>query len=441
MGKSSKILLALCASFPLMAQAPSLTFYGVLDAGVAHLSHTLDFDSYHPVSVNPFPSKGPGSATGMFNGGLSQTRIGVKGSTDLGDDWKALFTLESAIDIPSGNVSNAAIGNAQSKTVSNTIANNVGMYMTADSAISGQLFNRGAYFGVSHPTYGTLTIGRQQSLMLDAIPGYDALGGAQLFTPIGFSGTYGGGGATDNSRVDDAIKYRIKAGDFNLSMLYKVSGVSGSSSARGANQISLTYEHGAFGILAAYQTYKDAFSMGTPNGTTQPLGTLALTAFDNKSIWLGARYKAGPVLITAGYQKLAFTNPSDPIEAAGTTSYYGQVVSAVNVMPYTLNGSGREKDQNIWWLGAAWEVTPAFSVAASYYDLSQDDWSQGSILTADAGKKSGTQKYTSLLLDYKFTRAFDVYLACMSSKYADALAVGYVNPTNLVTGLGMRYKF
>jgi hypothetical protein len=29
----------------------------------------------------------------------------------------------------------------------------------------------------------------------------------------------------------------------------------------------------------------------------------------------------------------------------------------------------------------------------------------------------------------------------MSSKYADALAVGYVNPTNLVTGLGMRYKF
>jgi predicted porin len=378
----------------------------------------------------------------MFNGGLSQSRIGVKGSTDLADDWKALFTLESAINIPNGNVSNAAIGNAQSKTVSNTIANNVGMYMTADSAISGQLFNRGAYFGVSHPTYGTFTIGRQQSLMLDAIPGYDALGGAQLFTPIGFSGTYGGGGATDNSRVDNTLKYRLKAGDFSLALLHKIGGVSGSSTAKGSDQISLAYEHGAFGLLAAYQTYKDAFSMGTPAATAaQPLGTIVLTAFDTKSAWLGARYKAGPVLITAGYQKMAFTNPSDPIEAAGTTSYYGQVVSAVNVTPYTLNGAGQETDQNIWWLGAAWEVTPAFTVAASYYDLKQDDWSQGSTLAADAGKKSGTQKYTSLLLDYKFTRAFDVYLACMSSKYADALAVGYVNPTNLVTGLGMRYKF
>jgi general bacterial porin, GBP family len=441
MGKTSKTLLALCVGAPLLAQAPSLTFYGVLDAGVAHLSHTLDFDSYHPVSVNPFPSKGPDSATGMFNGGLSQTRIGVKGSTDLLDDWKAIFTLESAINLSSGNVSNAAIGNAQSKTASNTIANNQGIFMSADSAISGQLFNRGAFIGLSNLTYGTLTIGHQQSLMLDAIPGYDALGGAQLFTPIGFSGTYGGGGATDNSRVDDAIKYRLKAGDFSLALLHKVSGVSGSSSAKGSDQICVAYESGNFGILAAYQAYKDAFSMGTPNGTTQPLGTLALTAFDTKSTWLGARYKAGPVLITAGYQKMAFTNPSDPVEDAGTTSYYGQVVSAVNVTPYTLNGAGQEKDQSIWWLGAAWDVTQAFTVAASYYDLKQDDWSQGSTLAADAGKKSGTQKYTSILLDYKVTRAFDAYLACMSSKYADALAVGYVDPSNVVTGLGMRYKF
>ncbi|HJV48878.1 MAG TPA: porin [Geothrix sp.] len=445
MKKSTLTTLALCAGAPLFAQTPSVSVYGILDAGVANVSNTLDFDSYHPVGVNPNPVKAVHSATGMFNGGISQTRIGIKASTDLVNGWKAIATLESAINIPSGQVSNAALGIAQSKPVGTTAAN----YMTADSSISGQLFNRGAFFGVSHPVYGTITMGRQMSLMLEAIPGYDALQGAQLFTPIGFSGGYGGGGATDNSRIDSAIKYRVKVGDFSIGALHKVSGAAGSPSARAAEQINVAYESGPFGVLVAYQSYNDAFVTGAGAAA----GQLALTAQDTKSTWVAARYKVGPVLITGGYQSLQFSNPSNPADDLGTTSWYGQVVSSVAVTPYTIAGVEQDKKQNLWWLGACWDVTSDFSAAVSYYSLKQDDFSQGTYnpATLSNAKGPGTTKFISALLDYKITKAFDAYLGFMNAKNADALASGmvagspgYVNgysDSNTTIGLGIRYKF
>jgi len=99
MKKSSLILLALCAGAPLMAQTPNVTFYGVLDAGVAHVQHSLDFSDQFPVSTNPFPQKSTNGATGMFNGGLSQNRVGVKVSTDLTDGWNAFLQLETAFNL------------------------------------------------------------------------------------------------------------------------------------------------------------------------------------------------------------------------------------------------------------------------------------------------------------------------------------------------------
>ena len=81
--------------------------------------------------------------------------------------------------------------------------------MSADSAISGQMINRGAYVGLSSNTWGTLTAGRQQSFFLDNIAIFDPMMDSQAFSPIGISGKYGAGGSTDDSRVDNGVKYRI----------------------------------------------------------------------------------------------------------------------------------------------------------------------------------------------------------------------------------------
>ena len=465
MKKTTLLMLAICASAPMFAESAgtiqlskdsSVTFYGTLDAGVAEVSHSLNFDSDHPVAINPTATKtGNTSATGMFNGGISQSRIGVKGDTVLPcGDWKALFLLESAINVPSGNVSNAALSMAQNKSA--------GPNMSADSAISGQLFARGAYFGVSSATYGTLTLGRHTSFMLDVVPGYDALQGAQLFTPIGFSGSYGGGGATDDSREDNSVKYRVKVGDFNFGFLHKFGGVSGASSAQSANQLIFGYEKKlsdtqSFGIQAIYQANTDAFSVSnpadtaatvtvtTPTGTTvistiaQPLGTLALTAEDTKSYMVVGRYTIGQWAFKAGIQKQEITDPSNPT-FDGLTSLYGQVVSAVKTTAYNIGGAEVEKDLNVFWLGVAYDVTPKLNLAVSYYHIAQNDFSNGTG-AANPGDVSGTSTYKSFLVDYRFSKAFDVYLGYMNNELSGGMAAGYLNPSNTVTGLGARYTF
>ena len=63
---------------------------------------------------------------------------------------------------------------------------------------------------VYRPThFGTLTFGRQRSLGTDAMLLYDPAGGSYAFSYIGYNGTMAGGGDTENSRWDDAVKYRL----------------------------------------------------------------------------------------------------------------------------------------------------------------------------------------------------------------------------------------
>ena len=412
MTKTSLLLLALAAGAPLLAQAPgltmtagdsSVTLYGILDAGVATVSHTLDFNEVFPASVNPTITRfGDSSATGVINGGISPTRWGIKGSTSLGAGWKAIFTLESAFNLPSGQVSNAAQGLAQNyagKATSST-GQTIGsaQSVSADSSVSGQLFNRGAYVGVASEKYGQLTIGRQQSLMLDTIPSYDALG----------------------------------------------------------------YEKGNFGVVFVYQSFQDATTVGNPSGgalsaaqiaaglTVQPIaGTIAATFYDTKNTNLVARYKVGPVWIKGGWQSLKYTNPSDPITDLNTTALYGQVISSWSVTPYTVNGMQATKTLTVTWLGAAWDVTSKFNVAASYYKVHQGDYSNGIVSPAGTKYSAGDTTYTSLLLDYTFTKAFDAYAGFMSVSAnggmilanASGAAVPYLNDSNSIMGLGIRYRF
>ena len=480
----SLTVLALCAGIPMLAQTPGLTaakgdtevtVYGILDVGVGTVAHSFGFDPNFPVGVNPQAIKfADTSATGMFNGGISQTRWGIKGSTGLTDGWKAVFTLEGAINVPSGAVSNGALGLSQNYASSATVASSG---TSADTAINGQLFSRGAYFGISSDTYGTLTAGRHMSFMLETIPGYDALQGAQIFTPIGFSGSYGGGGATDSSRVDNALRYKLKVGDVNVALMHKFGGATGSSTARSANEFQLGYEHGPFGIQFIYQKFEDTTSVAnnetvtkttstTLNTSGLPLqagdtpmvtyavtanqGTVKVTYYDTTSIMLAARYQIGHLGIKAGYTKEQFTNPSNPVLDANTTSIYGINVSAVSVTPYTIAqytnasevvvpGTTVEKDITVYWLGAVYDFTPKLSFALGYYNVKQNDFSNGNAaLTADV---SGTSKFTSALLDYKWTKAFDVYAGYMKNDVSGGLAAGYLHTDNNIMGFGARFKF
>ena len=443
MKKTSNLLLALCVGAPLLAQAPGVSVYGILDTGVAHVDHALNFSDDFVVGTNPQLAKGVRTGTtGLFNGGLSGTRVGLKGSADLVDGWKAIFTLESAIHLGTGRINDAT----------ESLAQNGGKSTSAGSAVSGQLFARGAFAGISHETYGTLTFGRQQALLLDIMPGYDANGFAQLFTPVGFAGSFAGGGVTENSRVDNSVKYRVKFSGLTVSALYKIAGTKGpdATAATGASQVTLEYAQGPFGVYAGYQSLRNGVTF-----SANVAGSVKATVLDTTTTNLGAKYKIGSVLVAVGYQKIQFEDPSagdaayylglNPVAPATLTNQfaYGQQIGS-----YTVNSIGpNAKEQTLLSLTAAWDVTAKFKLSAGYYHVGINDYSVNAPTSA---KGSQVNAYTSLIADYAVTKAFDAYLGLMSVKasgHAINLANGWIGADgydttkNSTYGFGLRYKF
>ena len=78
------------------------------------------------------------------------------------------------------------------------------------------MFNNAAYFGISSPTYGTFTMGRQSALTSDLIVNYDPLSGSNSWSVITFQGANGGGGDTENRIYDNSYEYRVSIGPVRL---------------------------------------------------------------------------------------------------------------------------------------------------------------------------------------------------------------------------------
>jgi predicted porin len=439
----------------------SLTMYGILDMGLGHVAHGATLASDYSATTDPRPVKAATKpVTGAINGGLSGPRLGFKGQTKVTDDVNAVFTLEMALNIISGQVSNGAQSLAQniSGSPDGTLTHPNAGEVNSDSSLSGQLFGRQANFGLDSKTWGTLLLGRNSNLFSDITSSYDALNGAQLFSLLGYSSTYGGsGGATDLTRMDSSVKYRVKLADvFTLGALHKFGGVSGDASARGVDELMAAYEEGPFGVSFVYENAKDATSVAnymtlvqtqpTPNpGTgswTNNYGTtadqVAVTFYDIKTWQLAARYKIGAFNIKGGYQYQQISDPSDPASDATMTSIYGQMVGQVITNKLFVNGAEQTKKLTVTWLGVSYDVTSAFNVAVGYYGIHQDDFSNG---TSTAADKAGNAKFGSLLLDYKFSKQLDGYAGYMNTQYTMGLAAGYPLASNNVFGMGLRYSF
>lgn len=107
------------------ANAQTVTVYGILDLAVERLTH---------VNANG------DSVTRMPNlTGTVPSRLGLRGSEDLGDGWQALFSLESGLAVDSGSFNNG-----------------------------GRMWGRAAYVGVSGPM-GRITFGRQTTMTVLAV--------------------------------------------------------------------------------------------------------------------------------------------------------------------------------------------------------------------------------------------------------------------------------
>src|SRR5262249_23308009 len=147
----------------------------------AYHSHGVPFNAYYPNGVEELISKNSnGWRYTLLPNGLGQSHIGVKGIEPIGGDWSFIFNLQTGLDPYS-----LQLANGPKSLVQNNLSALEFQSANGDSSRAGQIFNTVAYGGVSNPVFGTLTVGRQDSLILDGLGYYDAMGSAPAFSVIG----------------------------------------------------------------------------------------------------------------------------------------------------------------------------------------------------------------------------------------------------------------
>ncbi|MDE1989599.1 MAG: porin [Betaproteobacteria bacterium] len=435
--KKSLFALAALGAVSGVAHA-DVTLYGILDAGIVQMTNAGNISPNFVTGA--VPTGGPynkiGTTVGMMNGGESQTRWGIRGSEDLGNGNKAFFQLESAINLGSGTLGTSGLAGAgcvagsKTCTFANGSAAQNANAMVADTSLNGQLFGRNAYVGLSNHDLGALTLGRQNSLQLDVITatggGYDPVN-AQMFSPINFSGFYGGGGETDNARVDSAVKYANKFGNVNVNVLYGFGGMANSSSARSNVQANIGYEADRFGVQLTSQVAKDTTGIN-PNPNPN---TVNVTFVDLTSYMATLRYRViDPLTLRAGYERVEISAPSNPAADLTMSQIYG----------YTIGNPGTgslyndaQKNINVYWIGGNYEFSQAWKLSVGYYDAETPAWGTHG---------SGTDKYISALVDYNLSKRTNLYAGWMQDKKSGtSLAYPSSIDTYQTYGIGIRHKF
>jgi predicted porin len=402
----------------------SLDVYGILDVGVGTLEHSYGGSDVFASTVNPYNlNSSPNSFSGLYSGGISMSRWGLKGDADLGSGMKAFFKLESAVNVISGVLAN----NGQS------IYNDLGGLKTANgaSAIDGQLFSRAAYVGFSHPLLGSLEGGRTTNLSLDQVAEYDPVQAALLYSPLGFSGGIGGGlGATENSRLDDSLKYENKIGPVGVGLQYKLKGSQFDQAAGFGYVAMLAYSAGPVSFKGTFSEITNAVAWATQySNVVTPDPNLQIE--NTRGYMLSALYKLGTVAtIKAGYEYLSITAPSNT-HLTDIQQYFGLT------LPNPAANAGGQQHFGVLWVGGDYKFTPAFDLGIGWYDINTDN-------APEVGKEYLANAY-SALADYSFNKSFDTYAGAMLLSYSgaglDHKAPILAYSSNAMYGVGLRFRF
>jgi predicted porin len=417
-----------------------ITLYGVIDIGVQYDTHSAPFTPFRPsASGNIVRQNSQQSVTGLTPSNMGQSRVGLQGIEPLNDDFSAVFQIETFFNPQSGEIADSlqslAVNNGRSLSAQ-TVA--------VDGSSAGQAFQT-AWVGFKSARFGTLTFGRQTTLLLDGTIKYDPNYNATAFGLLGASNTYSGGGAQEDNRLDSTLKYTLNVDPVHVGALYKFSDANGSANT--AAQADFGVQYAGASIDAYYSKENSAITATflTAAQVTQlpALGfsisnSLAATISDNTAYALMALYKFDPLKFFAGYEHIEYANPHTPL-SAGFNDIGDYVLAFV-----TNNAYSNSKTVQVYWSGARYSVFPHLDLTAAYYGYRQNAYGTGTqagCTTSAHSVCSGSFEAYSIDADYRFNQHFDAYLGAMYSAVHDGVASGYLATTNINPTLGVRYKF
>jgi predicted porin len=468
-----------------------ITLYGAYDVGVGWVSHGLPEDGHNYEGESLVNRNGYQHRFLVAPNNLQQTGFGIRGKVEFLPGWFAVFNASTGINPQSG-----LLANASATQIVNNGLPRASYSFAIDGARAGQPFNDEYYGGVSSTHFGTLTFGRQRSLGTDAMLLYDPAGGAYAFSYIGYNGTMAGGGDTENSRWDDALKYRLAYGPIHFGAMYKFADGSAGCYSASATWTALTCtpeaahnnaygfdlggDAGKFSADFVFQHYNQAISvlnplLGPQSPATQSLGyTQSLTnsidtnpinggdslgpnlistdntvygiVTDNNAVMVAAKYKWDPFKFFAGYEYIWQNNPANPL-GVGASDQGGYIMSGVED-----NNLDSEKLVNIWWTGVKYTYRSKTDFTFAWYQQRQNDFRlPPTCSVADGFRAScaGTLNEGSLYADHHFTKRFDAYAGIAYSWVSGGLAIAiphgpgvpYNSDNNFAPTVGARFTF
>ena len=410
-----------------------ITLYAAIDVGYAYQSHGVPLSSEYPdaLEYQAFTTTRnfAGSQSTFAENGLEQSKIGIKVSEPIGDDFTLIARTDTGFNPLSGHLADAC-----KSLLSNSGKPQGEQTANADSSRCGQAFNGVIWGGVSSPRFGQLTIGRLQSLQLDALALYDPQALSYAFSFLGYAGFNAGGGTTDAARLDNSGKYVFTSGPVHISGLYsnggQDTGVLGK--AYGAD-VGGTWK--GLSVDAVYQNAKGAVNLrssfdnaATPNSVP----TLAAFISNNKSYNFMGKY----VFEFAGAKdKLTAYAGYSHIEKAHADYTVG---SAQNNYPISVRININDSAvYNMEWVGVRYAMNSGWNFTGAFYHVSQNSWTVGlgtsgteNLGCAAAGLLcSGDFNEVSLVADYIINKHYDIYGGVNWSEVTNGLAYGYPGTT------------
>jgi predicted porin len=463
-----------------------ITVYGAYDVGVGWVSHGLPENGYNYEGESLVNRNGYEHRFVVAPNNLQQTGFGIRGKEEFLPGWSVVFNASTGINPQSG-----LLANASATQIADNGLPRASYSFAIDGARAGQPFNDEYYGGISSARFGTLTFGRQRSLGTDAMLQYDPASGAYAFSYIGYNGTMAGGGDTENSRWDDAVKYRLTYGPVHFGAMYKfANGSAGCYSAVAWSATSCTPEeahnnaygfdlggdNGKFSADVVFQHYNQAISVLNPllgpqslaapyqsttdsintnpiNGGADmgpnlidPNGTVYGIVTDNNAVMVAAKYKWDPFKFFAGYEYIWQNNPANPL-GVGASDQGGYIMSGVED-----NNLDTEKLVNIWWTGAKYTYRSKTDITFAWYQQRQNDFRLPPTCSPTAGFRAscaGTLNEGSLYVDHHFTKRFDAFAGIAYSWVSGGLAIAiphgpgvpYYSDNNFAPTVGGRFTF
>ena len=434
-----------------------VTIYGTVDVGYAYQSHGVPISATLPggLEYQAFTTTRnfAGSQTTAAESGLEQSKIGIRVAEPIAGDVQLVATAETGFNPLSGQLTDACASLA-----SNGPLKQGHQTANADSSRCGQAFNSQLNGGASSATFGTLTIGRHNSLQLAALAGYDPQALSYAFSFLGYSGFNGGAGSTQAARWDNSIRYGYSNGPIHIALLYSNGGAdTGLFGHSFGADAGVTIQ--GLSLDAVYENEKGAVNLRSSfdDGGVIPVPAPGEAAYisNDESYNLMGKYTfefgdsklKDKLTIYAGYSHIQKSHADYNGDGAAEGAYPIDVgINVNNAAVY-----------NMEWVGARYALSSGWNFVGAFYHANQNSWTIGLTPTGTQGIGcaaagllcAGDFTEASFVADYIINKHYDVYGGVNYSDVTDGLANGFVGTTVGTSGsensttvmVGFRVKF